>query len=203
MVIHVSSAVTPNCTFSPSNTKHKAIEAPARPHRERVSTGSFEGAHDLEAYICCHPIQAQFQPRMHESADSGIEEFHGEKRLSTDSMWFEEEIHLDQPPPLQATLAPFQTNRVLFSKRTSCPAVTVLHSKPLKQTLPHNVREAFKGYGVCEDTKQMKEPQRLTRSESLFCGSGSQVFPISSSSYAWAEGKQKSRKKVLQERSCK
>lgn len=140
---------------------------------------------------------------MHESADSGIEEFHGEKRLSTDSMWFEEEIHLDQPPPLQATLAPFQTNRVLFSKRTSCPAVTALHSKPLKQTLPYNVREAFKGYVVCEDTKQMKEPQRLTRSESLFCGSGSQVFPISSSSYAWAEGKQKSRKKVLQERSCK
>ena len=135
---------------------------------------------------------------MQESTDSGIEELHGEKRLSIVSIEdenFEEVIHLEQSQPARHT--PSRNSRSLYAKRMSCPAVCNPSTR-LKYTLPLNVREAFKGYGVCDDTKELKKPRRPARSSSSFKfrDLGSEIHHHSAHRIAWAEEEKEEEKKI-------
>ncbi|KAJ7391749.1 hypothetical protein OS493_016035 [Desmophyllum pertusum] len=160
-----SPAASPKCIL-------KARVWPADPI-VRVSTGT----HDLEAYTRCQLIQAQLQPRMQDSDDSGIEELQVEKRLSIESEIFEEEISLPAIPPA------YKHRRVLYDKRKSCPVI--IQPSKLTRTMPSNICQAFKGYGVCDEPRTLKKPQRKHgRSTLTFNKADSEV---QQRQIAWAE----------------
>lgn len=121
----------------------------------------------MDSYIRSRSINDQVQPRMLESSDSGIGDLQAEKRLSFQSeMTFEEVIHLEnapstRPPPLA---------RRMFIARKSCPLIGQTDELiGLRENLPKNIREAFRGYGVCNEPKKLKKPQKQQSSATIYC----------------------------------
>ena len=109
----------------------------------------------MDSYIHSRSINDQAQPRMLESSDSGIGDLQAEKRLSFQSeMIFEEVIHLENAP---STRPPPLARRV-FIARKSCPLIGQTDELiGLRENLPKNIREAFRGYGVCNEPQETEE----------------------------------------------
>ncbi|KAL9968268.1 hypothetical protein ACROYT_G026621 [Oculina patagonica] len=162
-----SPVASPKCTIPSSSAEQKSLKAPTRPELPR--RGSLPDY--FKTNIRCQPMEAQQQPRRKESRqsyDSGIDGMQAENRLSSKIQIFEEEIYLEDSLPVRP--AP---SRVLDVKRKSCPAVG--QSLRMTESLPLNIYEAFKGYGVWDKPKPLKKPRKHNRSKSLFSDLDSEV----------------------------
>ena len=128
-----------------------------------------------------------------QSYDSGIGGMQaGEKRSSLNGQFFEGEIRLGDSQRVRPS-----TSRALHVKRKSCPAVG--QSWKMSESMPLNICEAFKGYGICDRPKQLKKPRKETRSKSLITGLEADVEhpPLSHRRIAWGEdGRDTKTKKV-------
>ena len=106
----------------------------------------------------------------------------GEKRLSLKDQFFEEEIRLEESQSVRPS-----TSSALHVKRKSFPAVG--QSRKMSGSMPLNIYEAFKGYGICDRPKQLKKPRKETRSKSLITGLDANVQrpPLSHRRIAWGK----------------